>query len=273
MDIYNFWKKELKLDNKFSIKGYSKGSYKTGFVLLPDKIFLDAGVPSSYKPNAILITHGHQDHIDCLYNHFILDENIKIKIIATNDLINNLKSYLSACKSLNAGYKVPFTNWEPLPIIKDLNVKINNTEYYIEIRYLDHDVECIGFGINEMRTKLKEEYINLPKDELIKMNKNEISYKKKYPIIFFCGDMNYTSLETLPFDSYSYFIIECTFFDETHQEEARSRKHLHILDLLPYFSNYTNTKFILIHFSCRYDKKTIKQYETLYSFPNVIYWL
>lgn len=272
MDIYNFWKKELKLDNKFSIKGYSKGSYKTGFVLLPDKIFLDAGIPSSYKPNAILITHSHQDHIDCLYNHFILDENIKIKILGTNDLINNLKYYLSACKSLNAGYKVPFTNWEPLPIIENINVNINNTEYFIETKYLDHDVECVGFGINEMRTKLKDEYKELSKSELALLNKNEITYKQKYPILFFCGDMNYTSLETLPFDIYPYFIIECTFLEEDHLKEARERKHLHINDLLPYFTQFQNTQFILIHFSSRYTKNQIKEYALKYKFDNVIYW-
>lgn len=273
MDIYDFWKKELKLDNKFTIKGYSKGSYKTGFVLLPDKIFLDAGVPSSYKPNAILITHSHQDHIDCLYNHFILDENIKIKVLGTHDLINNLKYYLSACKSLNAGYKVPFNNWEPLPIIENINVNINKTEYFIEIKYLDHDIESIGFGLNEMRTKLKDEYKELSKNELELLDKNEISYKQQYPILFFCGDMNYTSLETLPFDSYPYFIIECSFLEKEHLQEARDRKHLHIDDLLPYFTQHPNTKFILIHFSCRYDKKIIKKFSDLYSGPNVIFWM
>jgi len=274
MDYYDFWKKELDLDKKYKLKGFSRGSLRTGFILLPCRIFLDAGVPSPIKPNAILITHGHQDHIDCLYNH-LLDNNEKVQVIGTNTLIDNLKDYLNSCRTMNVGYKIKFDKWAPKSILNNLIINIDNIKYYIETIKLDHEVECIGYGLSEIRNKLKNEYNKLSSIELANLKKNNIQIIEEilYPILFFCGDMNYTSLLILPFNSYPYFIIECTFFQLEHIYDARSKKHLHIVDLIPYFQKYINTIFILIHFSCRYTKNQINEYKKKYNFSNVIYWI
>ena len=275
MEIYDYWKKELDLDKKYKLKGFSRGSLRTGFMLLPTKIFLDCGVPSPISPNAILITHGHQDHIDALYSNLISDNlNNKVTIIGTHLLINNLRDYLSACKTVNCGFKSKFNNWKPSPIINELKVNITNTDYLIKSYSLDHEVECIAYGLFEIRKKLKDEYKDKLPEELKELKKTvDINETFNYPILLFCGDMNYTSLETLPFDSYPYIIIECTFFNNDHLEEARNKKHLHISDLIYYFENNLTTKFILIHFSCRYTKIQLKEYFLKYKFDNVIYWL
>lgn len=274
MDYYDYWKKELDLDKKYKLKGFSRAGLRTGFMLLPSNIFLDAGVPSSIKPNVILISHSHQDHIDCLYNH-LLDNNENVQVIGSPMLIHNLKDYLSACRSMNVGYKIKFDKWDPKPISNNLTINVNNTKYYIEGINLDHTVECIGYGLSEIKNKLKEEYKELSSTEIVELKKNkiEITEEKLNAILFFCGDMNYTSLITLPFDTYPYFIIECTFFEPEHVQEAREKKHLHITDLIPYFSKHSKTTFILIHFSCRYTKSQIKEYEKIYKYNNVIFWI
>jgi len=274
MDYYNHFEKEYELDKKYKICGFSRGGLRTGFILKPHNIFLDAGVPSFLKPKLVLITHSHQDHIDQLYNH-LLDTDEKPIVVANINLINFLQEYLNSCKSINAMKKLKFTNWNPRPIVKEIVLNICNTNYHIKAYNLDHEVETFGYGISESRSKLKEEYIELNQIEINKLKKNniEITEKKLYPIIFFCGDMNYTSLDTLPFDEYPVFIIECTFLDLEHVKDAREKQHLHITDLIPHISKYQNTKFILIHFSCRYNKSVIKSYETLFDFKNVIFWI
>ena len=275
MEIYDYWKKELVLDKKYKLKGFSRGSLRTGFVLLPSKIFLDSGVPTPISPNAVLITHGHQDHIDALYSNLISDTtDNKVIVIGTHTLINNLKDYLSACKTLNCTFKSKYNNWIPLPIINEIKITVSNINYLVNAYHLDHEVECIAYGLSEYRKRLKDEFKGKLPEDLIELKKIvDINEEYLYPILLFCGDMSYTSLETLPFDKYPYVIIESTFFDDKHKEDALLKKHLHITDLLMYFEKHKATTFILIHFSCRYTKTQLKEYFSKYNFDNVIYWL
>ena len=275
MEIFNeYWKKEYTIDKKYKIKGWSRGGLQTGFILEPSKIFLDAGIPAIIKPNLILITHAHQDHINSLYNHLLDTKNVPV--ICSIDIVNFLQDYLNANKSLNALQKSKFNNWNPIPIVNKKTINISNTNYLIEAYDLDHEVKTLGYGINEIRTKLKEEYLNYEQLQIEELKKSniEITNSVNYPVLFFCGDMNYTSLEILPFNTYPVFIIECSFLNDEHINEAREKMHLHIKDLIPHVETNKNTKFIFIHFSLRYNKSEIKLYQTKYShLENLIFWI
>ena len=169
-----------------------------------------------------------------------------------------------------------FNNWCPKPIINNTTININCTKFNIEAINLDHEVECLGYGLSEIRNKLKEEYKMLTQDELTekKLNNIEITEEKLFPILFFCGDMGFTTLERLPFDKYKLFIIECSFLEDDHIKEAIDKQHLHINHLIPYVEKYNDTHFIFIHFSCRYTKKIIKQYEQKFShIKNITFWI
>jgi ribonuclease Z len=264
--------KEIQVNKLIKITGFSRGSLRTGFIILPYKIFLDSGVSFNIKPNLILLTHGHQDHIDTLYTNLM--DTTKIEVVGTKNLLLLLQDYLNACKSVNMGRKVKFNNWKPIPIINEYITKINNIKFYIESISLPHEVECIGYGINEIREKLLEIHIDKSPKEIVELKKSEkITEEIKFPLLFFCGDMGYTGLEILPFEKYALFIIECTFFEEEHLEEAIERQHLHIFQLLPYIEKYKKTKFVLIHFSLRYTMEELKNYQKKYNFNNLIFFL
>ena len=51
-----------------SLVGYSRSAIRTGFIIPEYNIFLDAGIYSDKKPELILVTHCHQDHINNLYS-------------------------------------------------------------------------------------------------------------------------------------------------------------------------------------------------------------
>ena len=108
----------------------------------------------------------------------------------------------------------------------------------------------------------------------LKQKNIEITEEKIFPILFFCGDMGWTTLENLPFDKYKLFIIECSFLEDEHIKEAIDKQHLHINQLIPYVEKYNETKFIFIHFSTRYTKKFIKQYEQKFLYlKNLTFWI
>jgi ribonuclease BN (tRNA processing enzyme) len=277
MEFYSISKKELQLDNNLSLKGFSRGGLRTGLILLPYKIFLDAGIPHQIEPNLILITHGHQDHVDALYSN-LMDNKDKPKVIASANLIPHLQNYLNSCRSMNVGKKMLFTNWIPYEISnsnRTYEIIISNKKFLFESFYLDHTVESIGYGISEIRRKLLDIYKNKTKDEIIKLKKiNEITENKKVPLLFFSGDTSSSILNTLPFYEYPNFIIEATFLDDEDIDETLEKKHLHIKNLEPYFLQYPNTKFILIHFSSKYKLDEIKKYQKKYlEYKNVEFFI
>ena len=277
MEFYNI-KKELKLTDIITLTGFSRGALRTGFIIYPYKIFLDSGIPFQVEPSLILITHGHQDHVDAIYSNLMNNEKKKIEVIASKNLIWLLQDHLNSCKSVNVGKKSIFNNWTPLcisPLIKNHDIIINNNKILIEAYYLEHEVESLGYGVSEIRNKLLEIYKDKTKKELIEIKKvYKLTEEKKIPILFFCGDTNNTILSTLPFNDFPIFIIEATFLDDKHINDAYEKKHMHINDLKPYFINYPKTKFILIHFSLKYKIEEIKAYQKIFSiYENVIFWI
>ena len=130
---------------------------------------------------------------------------------------------------------------------------------------MDHTIDTIGFGISEIRNKLKEEYIGKNKEELIQIKRTTTLMEQiKYPLLFFGGDTGYEVLESLPFDVYPVIVIESTYLNPEHKEKAREKKHLIITDLEVYFEKYQYTQFVLIHFSCVYKIDELKNYQKIY---------
>ena len=78
------------------------------------------------------------------------------------------------------------------------------------------------------------------------------------PILLFISDTGKSILKNIPFNNYQIVIIECTFFEKNHYEEAEKRKHLHWNDLCPIIKDNSLTTFILGHFSCRYNDEYLK---------------
>ena len=276
MAFFENWQKKLVID-QFELIGFSSGAFKTGLVILPYKIFLDAGVISQYEPNLILITHGHNDHVGELYNILIGNSRkFKVPVVSTPNLIKLIENFLNSNMSMNCGFYSKYNKWQPIGLVNKHRFIIQSKNIEIQAYKMDHTVECIGYGISEIRDKLKVEFINKTTEELIDIKKTyKITEEKEFPIILFCGDTSNSILDKLPFDKYPIVIIESSFFHIDHILEAREKKHMHISDLEPYFIKYKETKFILIHFSSRYNIDEIKKYQKEYQekYSNVIFFI
>ena len=150
MDFYNNWQKIIDV-NDYQLIGYSRGSFKTGLMIAPLKIFLDAGVISQYEPNLVLITHGHTDHVGELYNILIGNSRkFKVPIVSTPNLVKLIGSFLNANMSLNRGHLDKYHKWEPIGIINKQRFDIQGKNIEIQCFHMDHLVETIGFGISEI---------------------------------------------------------------------------------------------------------------------------
>jgi ribonuclease Z len=263
---------KLNINNStITLLGYSRSAIRTGFIIPEYNIFLDAGIYSDKKPELILLTHCHQDHINNLYS--LLLDNINSPYLAyPKEMHHFLKNYLDANFSLNLNKRKSFMKYKSLQYSLDVNtVKLSSKNLEIKPFIMTHDVPCLGYGLSEIKTCLNPEFSNLSQEEILTLVKNNINVKieKISKMLLFCGDTNYLALENLDF-SYPYIIIESTFLYPEHFEESRKKHHLHFSDIKPYIEKYNNTTFILIHFSKRYKDEDIKEFFKLNHFENII---
>jgi len=267
--------------SKLSIKGFSRSAYKTGFLIQPFNIYLDAGLHPSVKANLVLVSHTHYDHIASFYP--LVDESNNPVVMMPTQCQRALQTMLNTLSSINIcslKTTIPYSNWKPVSCIPNnkYTTVINGKTIVVETFQLCHRTACLGYGIYEERKKLKDEYRSLLGKEIaqLKQSDEEIMFESvEIPMLLFISDTNHTILKTLPFGKFKIVIIECTFIEPEHVKEAISRYHIHFSQLEPYIAANIDTKFILIHFSQRYKDEYLRQKEKeLRSrHPNIIFWI
>ena len=117
---------EFKLPNIGSIKisGFSRSKFRTGYLIEPFDIYLDAGLPSPIPPKLILVSHGHLDHITELFS--LLIQSKKTPVLLPNDILDSTQKLLNNFSSLNLGKRNKFSNWCPI-IDRKFQIILKNT--------------------------------------------------------------------------------------------------------------------------------------------------
>ena len=253
---------------KLELVGFTRGAFKTGLILFPYKICLDAGFVHPFEAQMYLISHGHLDHIAELYPNLAANTPGKIpKIITTPGLLPMIRDYLNANASMSVGKSTQYKKYEGhgLTVKQLFTIEDQNMTVEIEPFQMVHSVESIGFGVSEMREKLKPEFVGKTPSELIEIKKTyKINHQVPVPMFLFCGDTGCEVLPTLPFSKFPLVIIESTFLGPDDKPFAIEKQHLHISDLEPYFLANPATTFVLIHFSNRYKLEEIQEYQKIY---------
>lgn len=268
--------------SKISIKGFSRSAYKTGFLVQPFNIYLDAGLHPSSKANLVLVSHTHYDHIASFYP--IIDQSDNPKVMMPSQCQRALQMMLTTLSSINIcslKTTITYSKWQPCPCVPNnkYTTVINGKTIVVETFQLCHRTPCLGYGIYEERKKLKSEFSSLSGKEIALFKKNSDETKLfeivLIPVVLFISDTNHTVLKNLPFNKFKIVIIECTFIEPQHLKEALDRYHIHFSQLEPYIKSNKETKFILTHFSQRYKDDFLrhKQQELIEVYPNIIFWI
>ena len=314
-NFFNIWRFERVLKfskgDSLTLKGHSRGGEMSGFYIKELKLLLDAGVRTNFEDiKYILITHVHEDHsyeLPVIMNH--TNKSLYPIQIFTNrqHLFNNFLS--SSYNLIKDGKHIKqFYN---INQINDGDVfKINTSPrdtYIIKGYKLYHTVDTIGYGIicviKELKDELKDDQIKLKlfpgrnfvvnpftpeENRKFKRDKgaifSKIKKEDKYNLIeqrriIYLTDTSQEILLNSEIFLYEYIIIECTNFlpIESDIKSATRGRHIHWQNLLPYVLKYTNTNFILIHFSQRYDDETIYDFfeeeKRIHGIKNIYIWL
>jgi len=253
---------------KFSYKGYnfegiSEGGIRTSIIMPSLSILFDIGnlpVDHAHHEN-LLLTHGHLDHSAGIPYYISQRSLRKLKppnIYVPQELYEDLQSILKIYQKIE-GFDYLY-NLVPVKINEF--IQINPTMYFKALKTF-HRIVSQGYTIYEKNKKLKEEYKNYSKDQILSLKKQgiDLQEEKYVPIVSFSGDtkIEYV-LENKDVANSKILFIECTYLDDKKNvEKAREWGHIHLDEIIHNADSFKNEKIVLIHFSKRYSPKTIKE--------------
>lgn len=273
-----FWKKNylIKKSPQWTVSGYSRSAFRTGFFVSGLNIMLDAGPQCFKKPDHIFITHSHADHIANLPFTMIGDEDgdHKFNIYAPTEAQDKLKKYIASMFEANAlADDLPVEEWfnfHPLSStletdtnenVETLCITANKNELLVEVVKCDHGIPTISYCFGLVKKKLNPLYKDKSGKELGMLRKQgvDITVKVVDKIFAFVCDTSIKVFETNPFIlNYSTIFVECTFLKDGEEDAATNKKHIHWNQLKPYVLAHKDTTFVLFHFSLKYKDEEIK---------------
>lgn len=275
--IYWETKKKIK-GTPWTIRGYSRSSYRTGFYLPELNIMLDVGPQNFNKPDTIFITHPHLDHIAELPMTLIEDMHTDHKVViychpSAVDLIDRFIKSAFMANAVDATEPDVSNCYEIIGVAagSELPLIINKNKVNVEVFNCDHTIPTISYGFSLTVDKLKDEYKGLPGKEIGQLRKSGVAIteaitKKKFAYV--C-DTTIAVFKLNPsLIQYPVIYIECTFLFPEEKENAIKTNHIHWDDIKPIIIANPDIHFVLFHFSQRYKDSEIDKFFDTEFFKN-----
>jgi len=279
-DIFNLWNTTYNLKNSnLVLKGYSRAGERSCFQIPAISLMFDAGVRTSNTPNHIFITHCHADHFFDL--PIILAGICKKTNIYSPIDESTVDNFIRSSFTLinNGNVRIPpyhINRVFPSQIIK---FSENKRDYKIEVFKCYHRVSSNGYGLSEIKKKLKSEFVGKNGKEIVELKKKgiEICDLVEDYVFAYLTDTTPRVFNNENIFKYRTIMVECTILTEDGKDSAKKHMHTYWGDLLPIIKSHPNNHFILIHISTRYNQEEIieffnKEKET-HGITNVEPWL
>jgi ribonuclease Z len=269
--VYLEWNDVINIKKyNISIKGHSRGSEKTGFYIPQLKLFFDSGIQSYFEPEYIFITHCHTDHSFALPMLLTgIKTNPTVYVPLESEIL--FKNFVNTTYQLSE-HKSDVVSEYPIIGVKENEIIKLKNNYFMKVYKLEHRVPCCGYGLSVIKQKLRSEYINLPKEEIIKLKKSnvEISEPKEEKILVYLTDTNPVFCKYPEILEYPYIITECSFIKEEEIDVAKKAGHTHWSELKPIILSHPEIQFIIIHLSMRYSVTEINEFFEKEKLSNII---
>lgn len=280
--LWNIWSQKIEKikGTEFTLVGFSVAALRTNFYIKELNIMFDAGLSSNYSPTMLFITHLHTDHIANTSYHFNPADKKDLKIYVPFGCKQKMENFVEAGHPYegnytNTGFDGAYSVIEVKPK-EQYKINIKGKDYILETIQCYHTVRCIGYGLIEIKKKLKKEYLSLKGNEIKKLKEDGIEINEfiENPFFLYIGDTSKEVLETQSNEikKYSTVMIECTFLADDDEENADRTKHIHWNHLKDFVINNSDVTFILYHFSSRYKREYINEYFKNLNLPNVVVW-
>ncbi|RIK68031.1 MAG: hypothetical protein DCC65_04160 [Planctomycetota bacterium] len=218
----------------------------------------------------VLLSHGHMDHAAGLAYYLSQRNFVGIApgcVLAPKALVQPIRELLRVWGMIE-GHETParivgLSGGDRYEIRRGLVV------HAFEV---NHRVPALGFGVVDVRHKLKPEYAGLSGPELVALKKKgvEIEHKVEVPLVTFCGDTAEGAWQNLEVvHKAKVLILECSFFEADHVKRARAGYHLHVRDVARILGEMECEHFVITHLSRRTSLREAKATLTKLVSPQV----
>lgn len=236
------------------IQGYSIAGEETAVQVPELGVCFDIGrcprlaLTSSF----VALSHGHMDHVAGLGYYFSqryfqgMDVGQVVCHPHLEKPIHNLMRGWSELEAQRTPYRVH-------PLAPDQELEIKNNRYLRGFATM-HTVPSLGFVVLERRSKLRDDLVGLPQEQILDLKKRgeSITRTVEIPLVCYTGDTcmgdHFDRPDVL---GAKILITECTFLETGDRHRASAGKHLHLGDILDLLDRSQAEAVILIHLSRR----------------------
>ncbi len=238
-------------------KGYSIAGQTTSLMFNNPKICFDIGQGLPFHMNAKLycLTHLHADHGAGL--NYVLSQRSLFRLPQVNIMLP--KSVIdSADRILKEWMKIEGFEYSYNLIGVDAGTTFDFSEKYRVMAFpTTHRVSSFGYLVYEKKKKLKAEFQNCSRGELIKAKSQGVNIEEPVmvPLVAFTGDTQIEFIDSHPdVRRAKVLFMECTYLDSKKSvAETRKWGHLHLDEFVENLTKFENEHISLIHLSARYS--------------------
>lgn len=235
-----------------SVVGVSVGGVYTSLHVPEFDCIFDVGIaPRSFVgASSVLISHGHADHIGSLGSLIGLRGLARLPaptIYLPQEIHADVEGAITLLsRTQRRPLPVPFVPMTP-------GVDVQRGDLWIRPFRTLHSVPSLGYALVRKVPKLKDEFLQLPQNELVQRKRagHDLFRQEERIELGYVTDSLIDVLDREPWLlSARTLILECTFMGEGKSvSDAREKMHVHLDEIAARAGSLRSEAIVLMHFS------------------------